>query len=60
MYPNGGTYGQLREVFDKLSLEADPELLDDLRDLPFGTYGHLADKYGVHWFFQGDSSTPSS
>jgi hypothetical protein len=35
---------------------ADPDLLDDLRDLPFGTYGHLADRYGVHWFFQGDSA----
>ncbi len=57
MYLNGGTYDQLREVFGKLSVEADPELLDDLRQLPFGTYGHLADKYGVHWFFQGDSPT---
>ncbi len=60
MYLKGGTYGQLREAFDKLSVEADPELLDDLRHLPFGTYGHLADKYGVHWFFQGDSPTSSS
>ena len=59
MYLNSGTYGQLREVFDKLSVGADPELLDALRDLPFGTYGHLADTYGVHWFFQGDSSTAS-
>jgi PhnB protein len=59
MYLNGGTYSQLREVFDKLSVEAGTELLDDLRDLPFGTYGHLADKYGVHWFFQGGSSTSS-
>lgn len=56
MYLNGGTYDQLREVFDKLSVGADPDLLDDLRDLPFGVYGHLADKYGVHWFFRGDSS----
>ncbi len=60
IYLNGGTYDQLRTVFDKLSVGADPELLDDLRDLPFGTYGHLADKYGVHWFFQGESSGPSS
>ena len=30
--------------------------LGDLRDLPFGTYGHLADRYGVHWFFQGCGS----
>jgi PhnB protein len=56
-YLNGGTYGQLRELFDQLAVGADPETLDDLQDLPFGTYGHLADKYGVHWFFRGDSST---
>lgn len=54
MYLSRGTYAELREVFDKLSEGADPDLLDDLRDLPFGTYGHLADKYRVHWFFQGD------
>ena len=57
MYINGGTYSQLRDVFGKLSAGADRELLDDLRDMPFGTYGHLADKYGVHWFFQGERST---
>ena len=54
MYINGGTYTQLRDIFDKLSAGADTNLLDDLHDLPFGTYGHLADKYGVHWFFQGE------
>jgi PhnB protein len=60
IYLNGGTYSQLRDVFDKLSEGADPELLDDLQDLPFGIYGHLADKYGVHWFFHGDSTTRTS
>ncbi len=54
MYINGGKYSELREIFDKLSAGADKELLDDLRDMPFGSYGHLADKYGVHWFFQGE------
>ncbi len=54
LYVNGGTYSELRAIFDKLSIGADKELLDDLRDLPFGSYGHLADKYGVHWFFQGE------
>ena len=54
MYINGGQYSELRAIFDKLSERADKSLLDDLRDLPFGSYGHLADKYGVHWFFQGD------
>lgn len=23
------------------------------------TYGHLADKYGVHWFFRGDAAQAS-
>ena len=54
MYINGGTYKELRAVFDKLALGCDKALLDDLRDVPFGTYGHLADKFGVHWFFQGE------
>lgn len=54
MYISGPKYKDLRVMFDKLAAGADPALLDDLRDMPFGTYGHLADKYGVHWFFQGD------
>ena len=55
MYVNGGTYDELRKIFDKLSEGANKELLDDLRDMPFGSYGHLADKFGVHWFFQGEA-----
>jgi PhnB protein len=47
-------YDQLRAVFDKLSDGANSDLLDDLRDMPFGVYGHLVDKYGVQWFFRGD------
>jgi PhnB protein len=47
--------GELRGVFDKLAVGVDQDLLDDLRDMPFGTYGHLADRYGVHWFFRGAS-----
>jgi PhnB protein len=56
LYINGGTYRQLRDIFDKLSQGADQDLLDDLHEMPFGTYGHLADKYGVHWFFQGEKN----
>jgi len=54
IYLHGGTYQELRAIFDRLATGADKALLDDLRDMPFGTYGHLADKYGVHWFFQGE------
>ena len=56
MYIKGGKYKELRTIFDTLAVGADKSLLDDLRDMPFGTYGHLADKYGVHWFFQGEKS----
>ncbi len=56
MYINGGTYEELRAIFDKLAVGADPSLLDDLRDMPFGSYGHFADKFGVHWFFQGEAA----
>lgn len=52
IYLSGNSYDELKPIFDKLSLGADPLLLDDLRKMPFGVYGHLADKYGVHWFFR--------
>lgn len=55
MYINGGAYNELRKIFDNLAEGASKELLDDLRDMPFGSYGHLADKFGVHWFFRGEA-----
>jgi PhnB protein len=55
VYLQAEGYGELRAVFDKLAVGADRELLDDLREMPFGIYGHLADRYGVHWFFRGAS-----
>ncbi len=56
MYLNG-TCEALGRSFALLSDGADPRLLDALQDLSFGTYGHLADRYGVHWFFRGEKST---
>ena len=53
IYAVGASYAELRPVFDKLAVGADPALLDELREMPFGTYGHLADRFGVHWFFRG-------
>jgi PhnB protein len=55
LYVQADDYRELRAVFDKLAVGADNDLLDDLREMPFGTYGHLADRYGVHWFFRGAS-----
>ncbi len=56
LYICAAKYNEMRTIFDKLAEGASKELLDDIRDMPFGSYGHLADKYGVHWFFQGDKS----
>ncbi len=56
LFLSRGTYSELREVFDRLRVGADPDLLDELTDRPFGTYGHLADRFGVHWFLQGEQA----
>jgi PhnB protein len=57
IYLQSDDYEELRAAFDKLAVGADKDLLDDLRDMPFGTYGHLADRFGVHWFFRGAPGT---
>ena len=57
LYMSEGTYAELKELFDKLSQGADPTLLDVLRDMPFGSYGALTDKYGVRWMFQGEKQS---
>jgi PhnB protein len=53
LYLAGESSAALRPIFEQLSAGADPNLRDDLREMPFGTYGHLADRFGVHWFFRG-------
>ncbi len=61
IYLQADDYRELRDVFEKLAVGSDKDLLDDLREMPFGTYGHLGDRYGVHWFFRGppqDATTP--
>jgi len=56
IYLSGGSYGELKAIFDRLAVGADPDLLDELAELPFGIYGHLADRYGVHWFLRGEGT----
>jgi PhnB protein len=58
LYVSSASRGELRAVFDRLADGADPNLLDELRDEPFGLYGHLADRFGVHWFFRGEPAAP--
>lgn len=54
LHISGATYDELKKYFDMLSEGADPNLLDSLKNMPFGTYGALTDKYGIRWMFQGD------
>lgn len=50
----GGAYDELKTVFDKLSEGASSDRFQDLHELPFGMYGQLTDRFGVHWIFKGD------
>jgi len=50
----GGSYDELKVVFDKLKDGANKDRFQELHDMPFGTYGQFYDKYGVHWIFKGD------
>ena len=50
----GGSYDELKVVFDKLAEGAETDRFQELHDLPIGTYGQFTDKYGVHWIFKGD------
>jgi PhnB protein len=54
LYLTSASFGELKAAFDKLAVGADPDLLDELRDMPFGAYGHLCDRFGVNWFFRGE------
>jgi PhnB protein len=57
MYINSAQLDELRTIFDKLSEGADKEFLVELRDMPFGVYGRLTDRYGVGWFFRGEKAS---
>jgi PhnB protein len=50
----GGTYDELKAVFDKLAEGASKDHFQELHDLPFGIYGQFTDKFGVPWIFKGD------
>lgn len=49
---------ELRSIFDKLSDAANRENFVDLREMPFGLYGRLTDRYGKEWFFRGEKTNP--
>jgi PhnB protein len=56
LYLSGGTFSELKSIFEKLSDGAD--VTDPLKEMFFGTYGALNDKFGVRWMFQANKTNP--
>jgi PhnB protein len=50
LFLSGGTFEDLKAVFQKLSEGA--EVTDPLREMFFGVYGALNDRFGVRWMFR--------
>jgi PhnB protein len=50
----GEAYDELKTVFDKLKDGTNNSRLQELHDMPFGTYGQFYDKYEVQWIFKGE------
>jgi len=50
----GNSYDDLKIVFNKLRDGDNNKRLQELHDMPFGTYGQFYDKYGIQWIFRGD------
>lgn len=55
LFIQGGAYEELKPVFDRLGAGAERERFQELRNMPFGTYGQFYDRYGVQWIFRGDA-----
>jgi PhnB protein len=56
IYVNGAPGDDLKTAFDKLAEGAWHPTFTPLREMPFGLYGHLRDRYGVEWFFRGEKA----
>ena len=55
LYLSGGTFEDLKTLFAKLSEGAD--VTDPLKEMFFGAYGALNDKFGVRWMFQSNKQS---
>lgn len=47
LYLNGGTAAETESLFNRLALGG--AVTDPFRQLPFGHYGSLTDRYGMRW-----------
>jgi len=56
IYITGGSFDELKPIFDKLKDGDNNTRLQELHRMPFGLYGQFYDKYGVQWIFRGEST----
>lgn len=49
-------YEELKVIFDKLKDGNNNERLQELHEMPFGTYGQFYDKYGIQWIFRASKA----
>ena len=53
LYVTGADHAELKPIFDKLGAGANRDHFQELRPMPFGTYGQFYDRFGVQWIFRG-------
>jgi len=56
IYVTGSNQAELQPIFDKLRDGDNNSRLQELHEMPFGTYGQFYDKYGVQWIFRGEKA----
>jgi len=52
LFLSGGTISELKSLFEKLSDGA--KITDPLKEVFFGYYGALNDRFGIRWMFQAN------
>jgi PhnB protein len=54
LFITDNTLDELSAIFEKLKAGGGTSRVQELRDMPFGIYGQMYDRYGVQWIFRGD------
>ena len=54
LFVTSDSFDELKTVFDKLKDGTNNTRLQELHEMPFGTYGQFYDKYGMQWIFKGN------
>jgi PhnB protein len=56
VFITGKSHDELKSIFDKLKDGDNKTHLQELHELPFGTYGQFFDKYGIQWIFRASKT----